>query len=114
MLLLLGSSVIPMDRQIRGLQFVIDLKPTLQNLLHIPMFAVLALLLLLVLQSFQIDNWKKIAIVLLASGFLGLVTEIIQIVVPGRFGGLTDLMLNFVGVILGLIVYYLFGKSKAI
>ena len=67
MLLLLASSVIPMDRHINGLQFVIELKPTVQNLLHIPMFAILSFLLLLILQDFQIENWKRNAIVLLSS-----------------------------------------------
>ena len=46
MFLLLTSSAIPMDREIQGLQFVIDLKPTIQNLLHIPAYIVLAVLLL--------------------------------------------------------------------
>jgi glycopeptide antibiotics resistance protein len=113
MLLLLASSVIPMDRHINGLQFVIDLKPTVQNLLHIPMFAVLSFLFLLILQAFQIENWKRNTIVLLSSGLFGLINEIIQIPVPGRYGGLTDILLNFAGAILGIIVFGLVKKSKS-
>ncbi len=113
MLLLLASSVIPMDRQIKGLQFVIALKPTVQNLLHVPMFAVLSFLLLLILQDFRIENWKRNAIVLLSSGFFGLINEIVQIPVPGRYGGLTDILLNFAGSILGIVVFYLVEKSKS-
>jgi VanZ family protein len=112
MLLLLASSVIPMDRQIKGLQFVIELKPAIQNLLHVPMFAILSFLFLLILQAFRIENWKRIAIVLLSSGVFGLINEIIQIPVPGRYGGLTDILLNFAGAILGLIVFGLVKKSK--
>jgi hypothetical protein len=113
MLLLLASSVIPMDRQIKGLQFVIALKPTVQNLLHIPMFAVLSFLFLLILQAYQIENWKRNAIVMLISGFFGLINEIIQIPVPGRYGGLTDILLNLAGAILGIVVFYLVLKSKS-
>ena len=113
MLLLLAGSMIPMDRHIKGLEFVIDLKPALQNLLHIPMFAILAFLFLLILTSFAIENWKRNAIVLLASGFFGIINEIIQIAVPGRYGGLTDILLNFAGAILGIVGFSLFEKSKS-
>jgi glycopeptide antibiotics resistance protein len=112
MLLLLASSVIPMDRHIKGFQFVIELKPAIQNLLHIPMFAILSFLFLLILQTFQIENWKRNAMVLLSSGFFGLINEVIQIPVPGRYGGLTDILLNFAGAILGIIVFSLIEKSK--
>ena len=113
MLLLLTSSMIPMDRQIKGLQFVIALKPAIQNLLHIPMFAILSFLFLLILQPFQIEIWKRNVIVLLSSGLFGLINEIIQISVPGRYGGLTDIMLNLAGAILGIIVFGLVEKSKS-
>jgi VanZ family protein len=113
MLLLLAGSMIPMDRQIKGLQFVIDLKPAIQNLLHIPMFAILSFLFLLILQGFQIEKWKRNAIVLLSSGLFGLINEIIQISIPGRYGGLTDILLNFAGAILGIVVFGLAEKSKS-
>jgi glycopeptide antibiotics resistance protein len=113
MLLLLAGSMIPMDRQIKGLQFVIDLKPAIQNLLHIPMFAILSFLFLLILRGFQIENWKRNAIVLLSSGLFGLINEIIQISIPGRYGGLTDILLNFAGAVLGIVVFGLAEKSKS-
>ena len=113
MLLLLASSVIPMDRQIKGFQFVIALKPAIQNLLHIPMFAILSFLFLLILQDFQIEIWKRNVIVLLSSGLFGLINEIIQIPVPGRYGGLTDIVLNLAGAILGIVVFGLVEKSKS-
>ncbi len=113
MLLLLAGSMIPMDRQIKGLEFIIDLKPAVQNLLHVPMFAVLAFLFRLILQTVPIENWKRNAIALLGSGFFGLINEIIQIYVPGRYGGLTDILLNLAGAILGIVVFGLIEKSKS-
>ena len=112
MFLLLVSSIIPMDRDIKGLQFIIDLKPTVQNLLHIPMYIVLAVLFLQILQNYQIEGWKGNVLVLLASGFFGIINEVIQIVVPGRYGGLTDIGLNLIGTMVGILIYNVVGKIK--
>ena len=105
MFLLLTSSAIPMDREIQGLQFVIDLKPTIQNLLHIPAYIVLAVLLLQIFQNYQTESWRRNALVLLCAGLIGILSEIIQIAVPGRYGGLTDIGLNFIGTIAGILIY---------
>jgi VanZ family protein len=112
MLFLLASSLIPMDRQIRGLEFLIDLKPTIQNLLHVPMYFILSIFLLQIFHKSQSEPWKRNFLVLLIAGFFGIINEIIQIPVPGRYGGLTDILLNFAGAILGIIVFGLVEKSK--
>jgi hypothetical protein len=105
MLLLLAASAIPMDREIQGLQFIIDLKPTIQNLLHIPMYLVLAIFFLQISQNYQIKGWRRNALVLLSVGLIGILSEIIQIAVPGRYGGLSDIGLNFIGAIAGILIY---------
>ena len=112
MLVLLASSLIPMDRDIQGLQFIIDLKPTVQNLLHIPMYVVLALLFLQILQNYQIEGWKVNVLVFLGAGFFGIINEIIQIIIPGRYGGLTDIGLNLIGAIIGILIYSIVGKIR--
>ena len=112
MLLLLTSSVIPMDKQIKGFQFVIDLKPTIQNLLHIPIYMVLAIFFLQILQNYQIEGWRRNLLVLLGSGLIGILSEIIQIAVPGRYGGLSDIGLNFIGTITGIFIYSFVEKTK--
>ena len=112
MFLLLASSAIPMDQEIQGLQFVIDLKPTIQNLLHIPAYIVLSILVLQIFQNFQIEGWRRNALVFLGSGFIGILSEIIQIAVPGRYGGLADIGLNFIGTIAGILIYGHFEKTK--
>ena len=111
-LLLLASSLIPMHRDIKGLQFLIDLKPTVQNLLHIPMYIVLAVLFLQILQNYQIEGWKGNILVLLSTGFFGIINEVIQIVVPGCYGGLTDIGLNLIGTIVGILIYNVVGKIR--
>jgi glycopeptide antibiotics resistance protein len=112
MFLLLASSAIPMDQEIQGLQFVIDLKPTIQNLLHIPAYIVLAILLLQIFQNSHIADWRRNALVLLGAGLIGILSEMIQIVVPGRYGGMADIGLNFIGTIAGILIYSFIEKAK--
>ena len=110
--LLLASSAIPMDGPIQGLQFIIDLKPTIQNLLHIPMYMVLAIFFLQILQNYQIEGWRRNLLVILGAGLIGILSEIIQIAVPGRYGGLSDIGLNFIGTITGIFIYSFVEKTK--
>jgi glycopeptide antibiotics resistance protein len=112
MFLLLVSSSIPMDRPIKGLQFIIELKPTIQNLLHIPMFAILAVLFLQILRNYYFAGWKRNSWVLLSSVCFGIINEAIQIVIPGRYGGLTDIVLNLIGAIVGILLYTFAEKSR--
>ena len=112
-LLLLASSAIPMDRDIQGLQFIIDLKPTIQNLLHIPAYTLLSILFLQIFQNYKIDGWRRNVLVLLGAGLIGILSEIIQIAVPGRYGGLMDIGLNFIGVIAGILIYSYVERNKA-
>ena len=105
MFLLLASSIIPMDREIPGFQFVMDLKPTIQNLIHVPAYIVLAILFLQIFQNNRIEGWRRNALVLLGAGLIGILGEIIQISVPGRYGSLADIGLNFIGTIVGIFIY---------
>jgi hypothetical protein len=74
MFFLLASSLIPMDRQIQGPEFLIDLKSTIQNLLHVPMYFVLSLFLLQIFHKLLSEPWKRNFLVLLAACFLGLIS----------------------------------------
>ena len=112
MLLLLATSVIPMDRQITGLQFIIDLKPTIQNLLHIPAYAVLSIIYLQIFKNYRLKRWQRNFLALLCSAIFGILNEAIQFAIPGRYAGLIDLGLNLVGAILGVIIFSIAAKSK--
>ena len=112
MVLILASSAIPMDRQVRGLQFAIDLKPAIQNMLHVPAFAILAILFLQVLNTYHIDGWKRNFMVLLSAVCFGIISEAIQIGIPGRYAGITDVGSNFIGAVVGILTYILAEKSR--
>ena len=111
MVLVLMTSLIPMDRDIEGLRFIIQLKPAIQNLLHIPMFAVLAILSLQVLDGFNVSGFWKFLIVACSAAAFGTINELVQLWVPGRYAGFLDMGLNVVGVLLGILIYVLSARS---
>ena len=99
-----------MDKEIKGLEFVMKIDPGLQNLLHIPVYALLAFLWF---KSFSHSKYSIKIIVLLS--FLialayGIVNEFYQLLIPGRYFSLSDILFNFIGVFLGcLLVIFLRG-----
>ena len=104
-ILILLSSLIPMDANIRTFRFLLDLKPTIQNLLHIPAFAILSILCLQVLSYSSMVRTRKLALVLVFSVVFGILNELVQFAIPGRYPGSLDIMLNSVGSALGMLVY---------
>ena len=104
-LLLMASSLIPMHQDARMLRFLLDLKPTLQNLLHIPAFAILTVLCLQVLSYSPMAMPRKVLLVLGFSILFGISNELVQWAVPGRYPGILDIMLNSVGSVLGIGIY---------
>jgi glycopeptide antibiotics resistance protein len=71
--------------------------PAIQNLVHIPLFGVLAWLWYRLLSA-RIKNDRLLfsATFLLATGF-GILDELHQLTVPGRYASLTDIALNTLG-----------------
>ena len=76
--------------------------PTIQNLLHIPLFALLAWLWCRALTGAD----RRLAVVLALAGAISfawsLSDEFHQLYVPGRYASLTDVTLNLLGVLIGL------------
>ncbi len=76
--------------------------PKLQNLLHVPMFGVLAWL-----WHWSLPAWLPRAAPLGAIAFLlaagyGIIDELHQLAVPGRYASLTDVLLNVLGAAIAL------------
>ena len=108
---LFGTSLVPMDRQIEGLQFLLALKPALQNLLHIPLFMVLSILWIQVLQNYKPLLRSRIILALILSCFIGIFNEYIQIFVPGRYPSIIDMGFNMLGAMLGIALYAKLERS---
>ena len=112
--LIFALSSIPGDIK-DGPLFVFSLiKPAWQNLLHIPLYGVLQFLWL---RSFLRHGIYGIKIILFCLGITacyGIVDEIHQIFVPGRYGSMLDMLLNFIGGCIGTGIFvmgYRFNRS---
>ena len=109
---LVATSLVPMDRPIEGLEFVFAIKPTFQNLLHIPVFMVLAILWLQVFQPYEMSVSKKLVLAIVLSSSIGILTECIQMAVPGRYPSALDATFNILGSIVGVALYHKLDRSR--
>jgi len=107
MILIFILSSIPGEIESNTLKFLMDLDPTLQNLLHIPLFCLLAYLWFIPLSMLQISKLTVTIIGTLITIFYGCFDEFHQTFVPGRYGSLTDILLDCTGATLSLLIYYL-------
>jgi hypothetical protein len=73
--------------------------PALQNLLHVPMFGLLAWLWHQTLNAWNMRHWHALCTTfILAAGF-GVFDEWHQLHIPGRYASFTDITLDCAGVI---------------
>ena len=85
-----------------GFVWLVAVTPTLlQKSMHFVVYAVLAALWYWTLESLP-SRGLRLAIVLLLSICLGATLEWAQTHIPGRFGALTDILLNAAGTLVGL------------
>jgi len=76
--------------------------PTLQNLLHIPLFGVLAWLWYQTLRCWFTSQRVLLSLSFLLAVGYGVIDEFHQLQVPGRYASLTDIALNTLGILLVL------------
>lgn len=76
--------------------------PTLQNLLHIPLFGLLAWLWYRTLGAWNMRHEAALFFTLILAAGFGLFDEWHQLHVPGRYASFTDISLNCAGVVLTL------------
>ena len=86
---------------------VVNTPAPLQKLMHVAVYAALALLWMWTLESVE-SRTLRIALAFLATIGLGAALEWYQTQVPGRFGSLFDVALNALGAIVGLAMALLF------
>ena len=105
-ILLLVLSLIPGRAEPGDSVFVwaVAMTPTpLQKLMHLLLYAVLTFLWAWTLEALESVKVRFAVAALLAASF-GVVMELAQTYVPGRFGTLTDALLNGAGAALGLLL----------
>ncbi|MFN2358859.1 MAG: VanZ family protein [Desulfotignum sp.] len=98
-------SSIPMDGGPDNIAFLTDLNPGLQNLLHIPLYGILAFLWVRFFAKIGWPVGRAVVLTLVIAIGYGCLDEIHQSFVPGRYGGLLDILLNSFGAVLGAGMY---------
>ena len=77
--------------------------PLAQKVLHVITYAVLAVLWMWTLAGIE-SLPQRIALSFVLALVLGVVLEWYQTTVPGRYGTITDILLNTVGIVAGLVI----------
>ena len=77
--------------------------PLVQKVLHVVTYAVLAILWMWTLAGIE-SLPHRMALSFVLALVLGVALEWYQTTVPGRYGSITDILLNTVGAVLGLVV----------
>jgi len=98
-------SLIPMDPGATHFRVLLNIKPTIQSLMHIPAYAALTILWMQVFTQYGRYGLARIVPALLVSAGFGLANEVAQTLIPGRYPGLTDTLTNILGAVLGVLVY---------
>jgi glycopeptide antibiotics resistance protein len=112
-LLLVSTSLIPMDAGQHGGSFLSSLEPGVQNILHIPMMAVFSFLLLSGFECFAEFPKKGLLLGIGVSVAFALLLELVQVFVPGRYPSFMDMVLNVAGIGLGIAANGLFLRWKS-
>ena len=110
MLMVFMLSSIPMDRQIEGLNFLINLDSDIQNLLHVPLFGCLSVLWIKALERYNIRYSKIVFWTLTITILFGMFDEVHQYFVPGRFASFMDMLLDIMGSLFGVAAYSVYLK----
>ena len=90
-----------MDKEIEGLEFVMMIDPRLQNILHIPIFALLSFLWVKCFSDLKYSIKKGLLLSFIFGLTFGIINEFYQLLIPGRFFPLGDILFNLIGVIAG-------------
>ena len=110
-LLLLLASVLPSDPRAEEGIWAWDkrISPRTQNTLHVPAYAVLAALGVWAWWQPGRNVGRATAMFLAASAY-GALLECAQAVIPGRYGSISDALLNVLGAALGAVLALAVGK----
>ena len=98
---ILGISLMPIT---------LDLSYTVQvinNFMHIPVFAWMSIILLQVFRNFRLPDWLWFLCSLATALLIGIVLELLQAFIPGRWPSKGDIHLNMVGVFIGYFTFLL-------
>jgi VanZ family protein len=105
-------SSIPGDSDIFTRGILINLIPTVQNLLHVPLFGLLAFLWIITFKLWSHTEKLSVGVAALISVSYGFLDEVYQYFVPGRYMSFTDVYLDILGVFSAIGIYKLVFKKR--
>jgi VanZ family protein len=76
------------------------------NLMHVPMYGVLTLVSLYYFECIRFSRWAGAAVSVVMAMSVGVLIEVLQMYVPGRYGSLSDIGLNAAGVAGGMALFF--------
>ncbi len=85
--------------------------PSLQNALHVPVYALLAMLIGRALRLWPLSVTAAVVLAFTTATVFGIFDEWHQLSVPGRYATATDVLLNAVGAALGIWLHRRITKS---
>lgn len=98
--------------EVDGRFSIAALPPTLQNALHIPLYGIITWVWLRALHHVG-RRAAHLGLAATAALATGLLDELRQGFVPGRYASLTDMALNAAGIVLALLVWHQLTASNA-
>ncbi len=111
MLMIFIMSSIPGDSDIFTRGILSNLVPTVQNLLHVPLFGLLAFLWIITFKLWSYTEKLSIRMAVLISVSYSFFDEAYQYFVPGRYMSITDIFLDFLGILSAIGGYKLAFKK---
>lgn len=111
-LLMILAVLWPMEETSPGASITYLINPSLQNFMHLPVFAGFSLLYFDFIRNFSLSASRRMAIFLVSGTGLCVLLEWLQLFVPGRFFSLTDILTNLAGLFLGLALHRLWCSRR--
>jgi VanZ family protein len=97
-----------------GMVFQI-IKPQWQNFLHVPLYLGLTVAWVWALRGRTVSTRQLYLRASIITSIYGVFDECYQLWVPGRFGSVSDALLNFLGVLLAVLILYWYAyRAKSL
>ena len=89
-----------------------NLQHPIRKLAHFTIYAIGGVLIFNFINTYEIENRKKIMFTILAGALYAVTDEIHQLFIPGRSGEIIDVMIDTSGVSIGCIIIYCLYKLR--
>ena len=92
------------------IQYINQLEYIIRKLAHFSIYTVVGILLMGFVSTYEMEKIKKIYISIVVGIIYATSDEIHQVFIPGRAAKLTDVIIDTMGVVLGIIIVLIFMK----